>query len=204
MYSKLYKYCLGVRVYSVELIILRRAAKCNLYLKSSQLLLDFIMEAVKFLFLVQNNMTSWNEHIIKYHHGGELAKEGLFKYQNGSVTEFCIDPDKLCYWDVLGHVKELGYDIKKAVELSFVDDGRTLKVISDDQDIIGLVEQLRKHKTVNVYVENSRVRHDMPLLEILLSSDDNLELDVRQLNYSDSESSKDEEMLIDVPFIEYN
>lgn len=98
------------------------------------------------------------------------------------MTEFCVDPYKLCYWDVLGYAKALGYDIKKVVELSFVDDGGALKVISDVQSIVGLVEQLRKHKIVNVYVEILGVRHDMLFLEILLSGDDNLELDIMQGN----------------------
>lgn len=95
------------------------------------------------------------------------------------MTEFCVDPYKLCYWDVLGYVKALSYDIKKVVELSFVDDGGALKVISDVQSIVGLVEQLRKHKILNVYVEISGVRHYMPLPKILLYHDNNLELDVR-------------------------
>lgn len=150
-------------------------------------------------------MNSSFEYTLKYHHGGGLAMEGVFKYQNGSITEFYVDLDKLCYWDALGDVKELGYAIKKAIELSFVDDGGTLKVISDDQGIVGLVKELRKHKIINVYGEISEVRHHMPLSEILLSSNDNMELDVRQGNQSDGDFSKDdEERFIDAPFIEYN
>lgn len=131
------------------------------------------------MFIVQQNMNSWDEYILRYHPGGELAKKEQFKYQNGYVIKFCVDPRKSCYWDVLGDVKELDYDIMKAVELSFVDDGGTLKVINDDQGIIGLVEQLRKHKILNVYVEISGVRHYMPLPKILVYHDNNLELDVR-------------------------
>lgn len=70
-------------------------------------------------------------YILKYHHGGELAK-GRTKYITGSVTEFTVDPDKLCYWDVLGDVKELGFDIKKPIELTYVDDLGSLKIVCND------------------------------------------------------------------------
>ncbi|XP_039113802.1 uncharacterized protein LOC120249378 [Dioscorea cayenensis subsp. rotundata] len=155
---------------------------------------------------VQNNMTSWDEFIIKYHHGGKLNREIDFEYLNGSVTEFHVDPDKLCYWDVLGDVKEIGCDINNVVELSYIDDDRTLKYIHNDQGIVGLVDQLRKHRAVDVYVEISNVKHDMILPKILLPGSHNVELNVGQDNQSenDSESNKDDDdNLVDVPFINY-
>lgn len=108
-------------------------------------------------------MTSWFEFIIKYNHGGQLAREGHFEYLNGSMTEFSVDLDKLYYWDMLGDVKKLGYDVQNVVELSYMDDDRTLKKICNDEGIVDLVDHLRIYKTVDVYVEVSNVRNDMIL-----------------------------------------
>lgn len=62
-------------------------------------------------------MASSDECIIKYHH------EGKMKYVDGLVVEFTIDPDNICYWDLLGNLKELGYNLKKSLTLFFMDDG---------------------------------------------------------------------------------
>lgn len=55
-------------------------------------------------------MATWDEYIVSYHHGGTLLSEGDVKQINGLVSEFGVDQDKLCYWDLLGDVKELGYE----------------------------------------------------------------------------------------------
>lgn len=66
-------------------------------------------------------METWHEYIISYHHGGTLAREGDNDYINGVVCDFAIDSNKLCHWDFLGDVKELGYDNKKNVGLFYKD-----------------------------------------------------------------------------------
>lgn len=71
-------------------------------------------------------MAIWYEYTVNHYHGwdrvgGELAREGQVKYVNGRVSKLSVDPDKLAYWDLLGDVKELGYDIKKDVSLSYKD-----------------------------------------------------------------------------------
>ena len=38
----------------------------------------------------------------------------------------------------IGRFFELGYDIKKIVELFYLDDGRTLQTINDDVGYVGL------------------------------------------------------------------
>lgn len=54
-------------------------------------------------------MVTLDEYFINYHHGGTLLKEDV-KYENGAISEFLVDPDKLCHWDLSGDVKELGYE----------------------------------------------------------------------------------------------
>lgn len=60
-------------------------------------------------------MDTYNEYILKYHNGGSLLREGEVKYVNGNVSKFVVGPNKFCYWDLLGDLKELGYSIKKTV-----------------------------------------------------------------------------------------
>ena len=99
------------------------------------------------------------EHTVNYHHGGILVRGGEVKYMDGSVAEFAIDPDKLCYWDLLGDLQELGYDIKKFLNLSFTDDGGSLKIIKHDKGILDIVDQLIRYLMVDIYVECLDVKH---------------------------------------------
>lgn len=98
-------------------------------------------------------MATWDEFIIKYHLGGSLMRQGEVEYFNGAMSKFYVDPDKLCQWNLLGDVKELEYDIKNDVTLSYVDEEGTLTNIFDDQDIVGLINQLMTARIVDVYVE---------------------------------------------------
>ena len=56
------------------------------------------------------------------------------------MTNFAVDPDRLCYWDVLGDAKDLGYDIKRTVELSYVDERGTLKIFYNNEGIVNVTE----------------------------------------------------------------
>lgn len=40
-------------------------------------------------------------------HGGTLVRKWEAKYLDGIIAEFIVDPDKLCYWDLLGDLKDL-------------------------------------------------------------------------------------------------
>lgn len=53
-------------------------------------------------------MAYFDEYIIKYHHGGTLLREGKVTYVDGIVNEFVVDPDKICYWDLLGGYERVG------------------------------------------------------------------------------------------------
>ena len=111
-------------------------------------------------FGLKHRMATSDEYVIRYHHGGTPIK-GEVSYINGSVAEFAVDPDKICHWDILGDIKELGYDIEKSVNLFFIDGEGILKHISDDEGIVCLANQLRKQWVVNVYVEALGVDNDM-------------------------------------------
>lgn len=95
-----------------------------------------------------------DECIIKYHHGGTLLRAGEVKYVNGSEVDFAVDPDKLCYWDMLGDMQDLGYNIPEKISFCFVDDGKVVNNICNDQDTIALCDHIRRHCVVDVYVEH--------------------------------------------------
>ena len=58
---------------------------------------------------------------IKYHHGRALIRELEVKYMNVSVFEYITDLYKVFLWDLLEYLKELGFDIKKYVNLFYMD-----------------------------------------------------------------------------------
>lgn len=135
------------------------------------------------------------------------------KYVNGSVVEFAVDPDKLCYWDMLGDLKELGYDIQRCFNLFFVDDGRTLKSITNDEGIVSLCDKLRRHGTVDIFVESLDISHEDTLPDVLLpNSQGVVELEMGEDDDDrsssalgeDDEGQDDEERLVSVPFINYS
>lgn len=100
------------------------------------------------------------QYTIKYQHGDELVREEETRFINGRVNEFAVDIDKLWHWYLLGDVKELGYDIKKDVRLTYKDGEGVFRSISDKQTIVGLTEQLMSYKTVGIYVETSNTMHE--------------------------------------------
>lgn len=155
-------------------------------------------------------MDASNEYIIKYHHGGTFVMEREIKYVDGSIIEFSVDPDKICYWDLLEDMKEIGYNVKNSINLFFIEEGGTLKLISDDKDIISLADYLRKYRTTDVYAEISRVGHGIIIPEALLTNlktdvglnlriDDKGDIDSGSDGGSGSDSSVDDEArLLDV------
>lgn len=85
-------------------------------------------------------METGNQYTIKYHYGGELVREGEEKYINGALVDYFVDPDKICYWDLLVNMKELGYDIEKDVSLLYIDNGAVFRNVCDDKDFVGLAD----------------------------------------------------------------
>ena len=89
---------------------------------------------------------------------------------DGSIAEFAVNPNKLCYWDLLGDLQELGYEVEKLLNLFLVDDWGSLKIIKDDEGILALVDQLMRQCIVDIYVECSDVKQGEKLPDILLPS----------------------------------
>ena len=73
------------------------------------------------------------------------------------MIEFDENVDRLCYWSLLGTVKFLRYDISKSIKLYYLEVGKTmtsgLKLIGNDKDVLGLVDEMRKSDIVNIYIK---------------------------------------------------
>lgn len=93
-----------------------------------------------FYIAMEHRMANFDEYIIRYYNGGTLIKEAEVSYINGSMVEFAVDPDKICHWDLLGDIKELGYDIEKSIKLFFVDGEGILEYMCDDEGIVCLAD----------------------------------------------------------------
>ncbi|KAK8605627.1 hypothetical protein V6N13_102403 [Hibiscus sabdariffa] len=48
--------------------------------------------------------------VLKYFHSEKFVSSPKFDYVNYKTEKFQVDPDRLCYWDIVGNMKELGYD----------------------------------------------------------------------------------------------
>ena len=68
-----------------------------------------------------------NTLLIRSHYVGTLVREGGLKYYDWKVNEFAVDHDKILHWDLKGDIQLLGYNIKKAVDLFFVDEEGTFE-----------------------------------------------------------------------------
>lgn len=101
-------------------------------------------------------MSASDEYIVRYHHGWKLINVRSLKYENGKIYGFGVDMNKICYWDMLGDIHVLGYDINKSVNLFYIDGDKTLKQIFDDSGIVGIAG---KYIDVDVYVESTCISH---------------------------------------------
>ncbi|EOY16685.1 Uncharacterized protein TCM_035522 [Theobroma cacao] len=80
----------------------------------------------------------------------------------------------LCYWTILSTVKDLGYDLGKAMKVCYFKDSKSLntglKLLGDYSNDAKLVDQLRKRRTLDIYVEQLDCVNDMNLPIALLDS----------------------------------
>lgn len=144
------------------------------------------------------------ECIVKYHYRGTLLRGGEVKFVHRSKMDFSIDPNKICYWDLLEGMKELEYDDGKSLKFFFMDDG-ILTNICDDESIVALACHLRRHCIVDVYVES----FDKILPDCLQANIDSaMEADNNKENVENEDDNElgdddDEERLVDDPFVYY-
>lgn len=113
--------------------------------------------------------------------------------------------DKLCYWDLLGDLKWLKYDVEM-LKLSFLDGERNCRNNSNDDSTVALVDKLRAHHTVDIYAESFNIKRDKNLPSIFMPTvearaepaEDGVELNANKEDEgndsgSGSESDDDEE-----------
>ena len=93
----------------------------------------------------------------RYHHRGKFLRRGRLKYIGVTVIEFEKDVDRICYWNLLGTVKFLGYDLSKSTKLYYLEAGKTmssgLKLIGNDRDVLCLANEMRIRNIVDIYIE---------------------------------------------------
>ncbi|GMJ02050.1 hypothetical protein HRI_003874200 [Hibiscus trionum] len=51
-----------------------------------------------------------NVFVLQYYHGGKFVTSPKFAYIGGSCEKLQIDPDTLCYWDIICNAKDFGYE----------------------------------------------------------------------------------------------
>ncbi|KOM57951.1 hypothetical protein LR48_Vigan11g098400 [Vigna angularis] len=80
------------------------------------------------------------------HHGGTLIKEVLFKYMGVEIVYWDVDPDKWCYFEVLGSLKDLGYMEVKELYYNTQD---VLHKLDDDKGAMNMMKEDDKEDAEN-------------------------------------------------------
>ncbi|KAG2400419.1 uncharacterized protein HKW66_Vig0097270 [Vigna angularis] len=83
------------------------------------------------------------------HHGGTLIKEFPFKYIGGEIVYWDVDPDKWCYFGVLGSLKDLGY---MEVKELYYNIQHVLHKLDDDKEAMNMMKVANYLGKVNLYV----------------------------------------------------
>lgn len=91
-------------------------------------------------------------------------------------------------------INDLGYDIEKVVDLFYKDDEGALQKLCDDGGILGLVNQLSRFGTTNIFVESLGGKQDKILPEKLPSNSNKVrKLDIIQQNTIELDVGQDNE-----------
>ncbi|XP_052736711.1 uncharacterized protein LOC128197902 [Vigna angularis] len=83
------------------------------------------------------------------HHGGTLIKEVPFNYIGGEITNWDVDPDKWCYFGVLGSLNHMGY---MQVEELYYSVQHVLHKVDDDKGAMNMMNVAKYLGEVNLYV----------------------------------------------------
>ncbi|XP_014506441.1 acidic leucine-rich nuclear phosphoprotein 32-related protein 1-like [Vigna radiata var. radiata] len=83
------------------------------------------------------------------HHGGTLIKDVSFKYIGGEITYWEVDPDKWCYFGIVGSLKHMGY--MEVAEL-YYSVQHVLHKLYDDKGAMNMLNVARYLDKVNLYV----------------------------------------------------
>ncbi|XP_052724458.1 uncharacterized protein LOC128194023 [Vigna angularis] len=83
------------------------------------------------------------------HHGGTLIKEVPFNYIGGDIVNWDVDPDKWCYFGVLGSLNHMGY---MQVEELYYSVQHVLHKVDDDKGAMNMMNVAKYLGEVNLYV----------------------------------------------------
>ncbi|KAL4361948.1 hypothetical protein GQ457_04G028810 [Hibiscus cannabinus] len=95
-------------------------------------------------------------YVLRYFYGGKFVSSPKFDYVDWKVDRLQVDPNRLCYWDIIRNVSAFGY-LKK---LKFVYyripavtfNTASLVLVHDDDTIGEVIEILKKKGSVDLYV----------------------------------------------------
>ncbi|KAK8521576.1 hypothetical protein V6N12_031470 [Hibiscus sabdariffa] len=99
--------------------------------------------------------------VLKYFHSGKFVSSPKFDYVNYKSEKFQVDPDKLCYWDIVGNMKELGYDNDAWLYFRVPGDvfsTYALVLVVDDDAVRQIVGFLNTRGIIELYVVAGNVR----------------------------------------------
>ncbi|XP_022642195.1 uncharacterized protein LOC111242577 [Vigna radiata var. radiata] len=83
------------------------------------------------------------------HHGGTLIKDVPFKYIGGEITYWEVDPDKWCYFGIVGSLKEMGY---MQVSELYYNVQHVLHKLYDDKEAMTMLKVAHYLGKVNLFV----------------------------------------------------
>ncbi|KAF9592715.1 hypothetical protein IFM89_016947 [Coptis chinensis] len=94
---------------------------------------------------------------LELHHGGAFVHCPILSYENGKTMYYSdLEIDKLSYFELVGIVKELGYQTFASlyynVPWKSLENG--LRLVSNDVDTNLMIEEIKKQGAIEVYVEN--------------------------------------------------
>ncbi|KAK8523563.1 hypothetical protein V6N12_048080 [Hibiscus sabdariffa] len=100
-------------------------------------------------------------YVLRYFHGGKFVSSLKFDYVDWKVDRLQVDPDRLCYWDIIRNVSAFGY-LKKSKfvyyripAVTFNTDA--LVLVHDDDTVREVIEILKKNGSVDFYDHEDHV-----------------------------------------------
>ncbi|KAK8604371.1 hypothetical protein V6N13_099315 [Hibiscus sabdariffa] len=95
-------------------------------------------------------------YVLRYFHGGKFVSSPKFDYVDWKVDRLQVDPDRLCYWDIIRNASAFGY-LKKSKFVYYriptvTFNTGTLVLVHDDDTVREVIEILKKKGSVDLYV----------------------------------------------------
>ncbi|KAK9031802.1 hypothetical protein V6N11_056090 [Hibiscus sabdariffa] len=95
-------------------------------------------------------------YVLRYFHGGKFVSSPKFDYVDWKIDRLQVDPDRLCYWDIIRNVSAFGY-LKKSKFVYYRIPAVTfntaaLVLVHDDDTVREVIEILKKKGSVDLYV----------------------------------------------------